>query len=80
MRNYRGTTVDIPEADVGDVLVRLGRAAAKLRKMPCQNAFTAAAYLEAHQLLEQLNRLSDVGCCGQKHDIKPLRGQAKDNP
>jgi hypothetical protein len=65
LSNYRGARVDIPQAAVGDVLVRLGIAAALLRKMPCQNASTADAYLGAHQALEQLNRLSDVGCCGK---------------
>lgn len=63
LSNYRGARVDIPRAAVGDVLVRLGIAAARLRKMPCQNASTADAYVEAHQALEQLNRLSDVACC-----------------
>ncbi len=62
---YRGAVVDIPEADVGDVLVRLGTAASVLRKMPCQKPSTAAAYREAHQFLEQLDRLADVGCCGK---------------
>jgi hypothetical protein len=63
LSNYRGAVVDIPEADVGDVLVRLGTAAAVLRKMPCQNPSTATAYREAHQFLAQLDRLCDVGCC-----------------
>lgn len=63
LSNYRGAVVDIPEADVGDVLVRLGTAASVLRKMPCQRPSTATAYRDAHQFLEQLNRLSDVGCC-----------------
>ncbi len=63
LSNYRGSKVDIPRAAVGDVLVRLGIAAKELRKMPCQNASTADAYVEAHQALEQLNRLSDVTCC-----------------
>ena len=65
LSNYRGAVVDIPETDVGDVLVRLGTAAAVLRKMPCQKPSTAPAYCEAHQFLEQLNRLADVGCCGK---------------
>ncbi|TVS88078.1 hypothetical protein [Mycobacterium helveticum] len=63
LSNYRGAVVDIPEADVGDVLVRLGTAAAVLRKMPCQKPSTATAYREAHQFLAQLDRLCDVGCC-----------------
>jgi hypothetical protein len=65
LSNYRGARVDIPRAAVADVLVRLGIAAATLRKMPCQNVSTADAYIEAHQALEQVCRLSDVGCCSQ---------------
>jgi hypothetical protein len=57
---------DIPEATVGHVLMRLGMAAAMLGKMPWQNTSAATAYLEAHRASEQLNRLSDVGCCGNK--------------
>ena len=63
LSNYRGAKVEIPRTAVGDVLVRLGSAAAMLRKMPCQTASAADAYVEAHQALEQLNRLADVGCC-----------------
>ena len=37
LSNYRGAVVDIREADVGDVLVRLGTAAV-LRKMPCRKS------------------------------------------
>ncbi|UQX11747.1 hypothetical protein [Candidatus Mycobacterium methanotrophicum] len=66
LSNYRGAQVDIPEADVGDVMVRLGIAAKMLGKMPCQNRSAANAYLEAHRLLEQLDRLSAVGCCGNE--------------
>lgn len=63
LSNYRGAKVDIPRTAVADVLVRLGIAAKQLRKMPCQNASTADAYVEAHEALQQLNRLSDVACC-----------------
>ncbi|MGH3967881.1 MAG: hypothetical protein ACRDTV_07155 [Mycobacterium sp.] len=66
LSNYRGARVDIPQAAVADVLVRLGIAAALLRKMPCQNVSAAEAYVGAHQALKQLNRLSDVGCCGKR--------------
>lgn len=66
LSNYRGAQVDIPEADVGDVMVRLGIAAKMLGKMPCQNISVAAVYREAHQSLEQLDRLPDVGCCGNQ--------------
>jgi hypothetical protein len=63
VRNYRGTQVVIPTAAVPDVLVRLGIAAKMLRKMPCQNGSTTETYRDAHQVLEQLKRLTDVGCC-----------------
>ena len=63
LSNYRGAKVDIPRTAVGDVLVRLGIAAARLRKMPCQTTSAADAYVEAHHALEQLDRLNDVGCC-----------------
>jgi hypothetical protein len=64
LSNYRGARVLIPRQAVPDVLVRLGRAAGELRKMPCQNdGVTAEAYLSAHQALEQLARIRDVGCC-----------------
>jgi hypothetical protein len=63
LSNYRGAKVDIPRAAAGDVLVRLGIAATSLRKMPCQTAAPADAYVEAHQALNQLDRLRDVGCC-----------------
>jgi hypothetical protein len=66
LSNYRGAQVDIPEADVGDVMVRLGIAAKMLGKMPCQNASAAGAYVEAHRSLQQLDRLPDVGCCGNQ--------------
>jgi hypothetical protein len=66
LSNYRGAQVDLPEAEVGDVMVRLGVAAKLLGKMPCQNTSAANAYFEAHRLLEQLDRLSDVGCCSNE--------------
>ncbi len=63
LNNYRGTRVMMPREAVGDVLVRLGKAAAALGRMPCQCPVTAEAYAEAHQALDQLGRLVDVGCC-----------------
>jgi hypothetical protein len=63
LSNYRGVKVEIPREAVGDVLVRLAVAAAALRKLPCQCAEPSPAYAEAHQALEQLHRLTDVGCC-----------------
>lgn len=63
LSNYRGTRVSIPREAVADVLVRLGTTAAALGKMPCQSSPAAKAYVEAHQALDQLGRLLDVGCC-----------------
>ncbi len=63
LSNYRGVKVTMPREAVGDVLVRLGVTAAELGKMPCQCHPAADAYVEAHEALDQLGRLSDVGCC-----------------
>lgn len=63
LSNYRGARVDIPRDAVGEVLVRLGVAAAVLHKMPCQTAGAADVYVEAHHALRQLGRLADVHCC-----------------
>lgn len=68
LSNYRGTKVSIPREDVPDVLVRLGKASAGIRKMPCQAPGTAVVYQEAHEALDQLGRLPDVGCCGSDAD------------
>jgi hypothetical protein len=63
LSNYRGAKVDIPRDDVGDILVRLAIAAATLRKLPCECSEPSPAYVAAHEALEQLGRLADVGCC-----------------
>lgn len=63
LSNYRGAKVTIPREAVADVLVRLGKTAAALGKMPCQCNPAAEAYSEAHHALDQLGRLADVGCC-----------------
>lgn len=63
LSNFRGVRVNIPRESIADVLVRLGRAASTSRRMPCQCVPTADAYVEAHQALDQLGRLADVGCC-----------------
>lgn len=63
LSNYRGARVTIPREAVPDVLVTLGRAASRLRKMPCQDPATAPAYAEAHVALAQMGRLGEVGCC-----------------
>lgn len=64
LSNFRGVKVSIPRDAIADVLVRLGKAASSARKMPCQFGTTADAYVNAHQALDQLGRLADVGCCG----------------
>ena len=74
LSNYRGAKVGIPRDAVGDVLVRLGIAAAGLHKMPCQTTNAADAYVEAHHALEQLRRLNDVGCCTQLATETPNSG------
>lgn len=64
LSNYRGARVLIPRESVPDALVRLGRAARELGKLPCQNGGRAAdAYAGLHRGLEQLARLPAVGCC-----------------
>ncbi len=69
LSNYRGTKVSIPRNDVADVLVRLGTAADDIKKVPCQVPSTAEVYSEAHEALDQLGRLFDVGCCAvRNHD------------
>jgi hypothetical protein len=61
--SYRGANVVIPREACGEVMVLLATAAKELRKLPCQNTATAAAYREAHTFLQQLDLLSRVGCC-----------------
>jgi hypothetical protein len=59
--NYRGTKVSgIPDTDVADVLLRLGRAAANAGKMPYQSGETAPAYQQLVMVLDQLGRLDEV--------------------
>jgi hypothetical protein len=61
LSNYRGTKVSkIPEGAVPDVLVRLGKAAAGLGKMPFQCRQTAEAYEQLEAALDQLGRLAEV--------------------
>jgi hypothetical protein len=61
LSNYRGVQVSgIPEPDIPDVLVRLGRAAAFLGKMPHQAGDTAEVYIQLAAALEQLDRLKEV--------------------
>lgn len=63
LSNYRGLKVNIPREAVADVLVRLCTCATDLGRMPCQVLPTAEVYHEAHKALDQLGRLSEVGCC-----------------
>lgn len=63
LRDYRGRKVSLPRAAIPDVLVRLGRAAKQLGKLPCQNDATSPTYRDAHDALAQFERLGDVGCC-----------------
>jgi len=59
--NYRGANVrGIPGSDIPDVLVRLGRAAVRLRKMPHQSRKTARTYQRLAEVLAQLDRLEEV--------------------
>jgi len=61
LSNYRGVKVSgIPETDIPEVLVRLGRAAASIGKMPFQLGETAEIYHQLCSALEQLGRLEDV--------------------
>lgn len=61
LSNYRGGKVSkIPESAIPDVLVRLGKAAASLGKMPFQCGHAARAYEELEAALDQLGRLVEV--------------------
>jgi hypothetical protein len=61
LSNYRGARLSsVPESAIPDVLVRLGRAAARAGKMPSQIANTAPAYHQLVDALEQLDRLGEV--------------------
>ena len=50
----------IPESAVGDVAVRLGKAAAEVGKMPGQTGAPAQTYRDLYDTLHQLDRLRDV--------------------
>ena len=61
LTNYRGAHVKtIPECAVGDVAVRLGKAAAEAGKMPGQAAVPAQTYRDLYDTLRQIGRLSEV--------------------
>jgi hypothetical protein len=61
LTNYRGAHVGrIPEAAVGDVLVRLAQAAAQAGKMPWQRQSTATVYRKLADAVDQRGRLDEV--------------------
>ena len=61
LSNYRGARLSsVPESAIPDVLVRLGRAAARAGKMPTQTATSAPAYQQLSDALEQLDRLGEI--------------------
>ncbi len=60
LTNYRGAHVTIPESAVGDVAVRLGKAAAEVGRMPGQTAAPAQTYRDLYDTLHQLGRLQEV--------------------
>ncbi len=71
--NYRGARVKtIPEAALSDVLVRLGKAAAELRKMPTQCPKPQLSYQQLYQALQQLGRLNEVFGCDVPPSGKPF--------
>ena len=58
---YRGKKVSgIPDDQLPDVLVRLGRAAAQAGKMPFQDPKAAAVYRQLQTALEQFGRLDEI--------------------
>lgn len=61
LSNYRGGKVGkIPEDAIPDVLVRLGRAAVQLGRMPFQDSETADVYVQLQAALDQLGRLDAI--------------------
>ncbi len=59
--NYRGAHVKtIPDAAIADVLVRLGKAAAEIRKLPGQTPAPLESYRLLHDALRQVGRLDEV--------------------
>lgn len=61
LTGYRGKKVSgIPEDQIPDVLVRLGRAAAQAGKMPFQDGKAAAVYRQLQTTLDKLGRLNDI--------------------
>jgi hypothetical protein len=58
--NYRGAHATVPEESVSDVLVRLGKAASKARKLPGQDPNPKDSYRQLYQVLDQFGRLGDL--------------------
>lgn len=61
LTGYRGKKVSgIPEDQIPDVLMRLGRAAAQAGKMPFQDGKAAAVYRQLQTALDKLGRLDEI--------------------
>lgn len=61
LSNYRGTHIKtIPESAIGDVLVRLGKAAAEIRKLPGQTPKPLESYQQLYDALHQMQRLAEL--------------------
>lgn len=61
LSNYRGARVKtIPESAIADVLVRLGKAAAEIRKLPGQTPKPLASYQQLYDALHQIQRLDEL--------------------
>lgn len=59
--NYRGKNVSgIPDEQIPDVLVKLGRAAVRVGKMPFQDKKAAAIYQQLEATLAKLGRLDSI--------------------
>jgi hypothetical protein len=59
--SYRGKKVSgIPDDQIPDLLIRLGRAAAQAGKMPFQDDKAAAAYRQLQTALEKLGHLDEI--------------------
>jgi len=50
----------IPESAIGDVLVRLGKAAAEIRKLPGRMPKPFASYQQLYDALHQIQRLVEL--------------------
>ncbi len=58
--NYRGAHMRIPESAIPNVLVRLGKAAAKMSKLPTQTPSPSKSYQQLYDALYQMGRLEEV--------------------